>query len=150
MLCILSRVLPYKQGAGHRAGRLRNRRRAHHDALKSADLRVKRRGLRGRLGPDHLEAALDRAPGLSATKTSGAHRDLAAQAARRAGVGTGIIMRDVSSTGLGQALDRALKLYQETPEAMRQTITRGMGADVGWDASAAGYAALYHSLTSDV
>jgi glycogen synthase len=29
---------------------------------------------------------------------------------------------------------------------MRRTIKRGMDADVGWDASAAGYAALYHSL----
>ena len=67
-------------------------------------------------------------------------------AAQRAGVGTGIIMREVSPSGLGQALDRALTLYQRTPDTMRRTIKRGMDADVGWDASAAGYAALYHSL----
>ncbi|MGA0235463.1 MAG: glycogen synthase, partial [Alphaproteobacteria bacterium] len=67
-------------------------------------------------------------------------------AALRKGVGTGIIMREVSPAGLGQALDRALKLYQHSPDLMAQTTRNGMMADVGWDASAAGYADLFRSL----
>ena len=67
-------------------------------------------------------------------------------AAMRSGVSTGIIMREVTPAGLGQALDRALKLYQETPEGMAQVTQNGMSADVSWTASAAGYASLYRSL----
>lgn len=67
-------------------------------------------------------------------------------AALRAEVGTGIILRSVDPEGLGTALNRALALYNHDPEAMAQVIENGMSADVGWHASAAGYAALYRSL----
>lgn len=68
-------------------------------------------------------------------------------AAQRDGVGTGIILRSVDQAGMGHALSRALALYQESdPAVLRRIIKNGMNANVSWDGSAAGYAALYRSL----
>jgi len=67
-------------------------------------------------------------------------------AAQREGVGTGIILRSIDAAGMSQGLNRALTLYQSQPDALAQMVQNGMAADVGWNASATGYAALYRSL----
>ncbi len=68
-------------------------------------------------------------------------------AAMQAGVGSGIVLRSVSGTGLGQGLNRALALYAQ-PEAMAEAVRNAMVAQVGWSSSAASYAAVYRDLVS--
>ena len=62
------------------------------------------------------------------------------EAALRAGVGTGIV-GDASAAGLDRAIRRTLGLWQDGP-AWAQAQRAGMAADMGWDASAARYAAV--------
>ena len=66
-------------------------------------------------------------------------------AAVKAGVATGVQFPDVSTEGLLDAVRRTAALYRQ-PAAWRRMQTAGMGADVGWQTSAAEYAALYRRL----
>ncbi|KQT54818.1 glycogen synthase [Aureimonas sp. Leaf454] len=63
-------------------------------------------------------------------------------------VATGIIVDEVASAPLLDAIDRARRLYDDAPvwQAMQ---SRGMATDVGWTASAARYKDLYASLLKD-
>ncbi len=62
------------------------------------------------------------------------------EAALRAGVATGFV-GDASAAGLARSLHRALDLWADQP-AWGQVQRAGMGSEVGWDASAARYAAV--------
>ena len=61
------------------------------------------------------------------------------------GVATGLLFTPGSATDLGLALERALQLYR-TPTAWRRLQRRAMSRPVGWERSAARYAALYREL----
>ncbi len=67
-------------------------------------------------------------------------------AALKAGVATGIQFAEVTAEGLLEALRRTVQLYRHHPGHWQQMQRNGMKADVGWQASAAEYAALYASL----
>jgi starch synthase len=69
----------------------------------------------------------------------------ATPAALGAGVATGIAFQPTDAMGFAQALDRLLALYAD-PKAWAKTQANAMAQDVGWDASAAKYAALYEGL----
>ena len=66
-------------------------------------------------------------------------------AAVKAGVATGVQFPDVSTEGLLDGVRRTVALYRQ-PAAWRRMQIAGMGADVGWQTSAAEYAALYRRL----
>ena len=66
-------------------------------------------------------------------------------AALKAGVATGVQFGDVSHEGLLEAVRRTVRLYAQ-PEVWQRMQINGMRADVGWQASAAEYAALYRRL----
>jgi starch synthase len=66
-------------------------------------------------------------------------------AAVQAGVATGVQFADISAEGLLAAVLRLLQLYRQ-PAAWRRLQLAGMRADVGWQQSAADYAALYRRL----
>jgi starch synthase len=69
-------------------------------------------------------------------------------AALAAGVATGIQFSPVDGMSLQNALTRTANLYSK--KALWQAMqARGMGADVSWDHSAAEYAELYKSLSSE-
>ncbi|SOH94006.1 starch synthase [Monaibacterium marinum] len=67
-------------------------------------------------------------------------------AALRANVATGLLHAPDSGPALGDAIADAVALYQ-TPAWVKMQ-RNGMRADVGWQASAGEYAALYRDLTS--
>jgi len=67
-------------------------------------------------------------------------------AARKAGVGTGVLFSGVDAAGLTGAHDRALALYRDR-EAWTAVQKSGMGTDVSWKRSAAQYAGIYRRLT---
>ena len=69
----------------------------------------------------------------------------ATPAALASGVATGITFQPTDAMAFGQALDRLLALYAD-PVAWAKTQSNAMAQEVGWDASAAKYAALYESL----
>jgi starch synthase len=69
----------------------------------------------------------------------------ATPAALGAGVATGITFQPTDAMAFGQALDRLVALYAD-PKAWAKTQANAMRQEVGWDASAAKYAALYESL----
>jgi starch synthase len=69
----------------------------------------------------------------------------ATPAALAAGVATGIAFQPTDAMAFGQAMDRLLALYAD-PKAWAKTQSNAMAQEVGWDASAAKYAALYESL----
>lgn len=66
-------------------------------------------------------------------------------AAPQAGVGTGLQFADISADGLPQAVRKAVKLHGQ-PEVWRRMQRAGTRADLGWQRSAADYAALYRRL----
>ena len=66
-------------------------------------------------------------------------------AAVKAGVATGVQFSDVSIEGLLDAVRRTVALYRQ-PAAWQRLQIAGMRADVGWQTSAAEYAALYRRL----
>lgn len=66
-------------------------------------------------------------------------------AALKAGVATGVQFADISAEGVLDAVRRAVALYRQ-PTAWQRMQAAGMAADVGWQASAADYAALYRRL----
>ena len=63
------------------------------------------------------------------------------EAAMRGGVATGIVT-DATAAGLERAVHRAMDLWSDRA-AWAQAQRAGMAADLGWDASAARYAAVY-------
>ncbi len=66
-------------------------------------------------------------------------------AALKAGVATGVQFADISAEGLLEAVRETVQLYGQ-PEVWRRMQRAGMRADVGWQTSAAEYAALYRRL----
>ncbi len=62
-----------------------------------------------------------------------------------AGVATGLQFGEVDEEGLLDAVRRTVRLYRQ-PKVWQQIQRNGMRADVGWQTSAAEYAALYRSL----
>ncbi len=66
-------------------------------------------------------------------------------AALKAGVATGLQFAEVSKEGLLEAVRRTVQLYNQPP-VWHRIQRNGMHADVGWQASAATYAALYRRL----
>lgn len=66
-------------------------------------------------------------------------------AAVKAGVATGVQFGDVSAEGLLEAVHKTVALYRRH-DAWRRMQQAGMRADVGWQSSAAEYAALYRVL----
>lgn len=68
-------------------------------------------------------------------------------AALKAGVATGVQFSDISAEGVLDAVHRAVALYRR-PATWRRLQTAGMAAEVGWQASAGDYAALYRRLSA--
>lgn len=66
-------------------------------------------------------------------------------AAMKAGVATGVKLRDVTAHELARGLQRIVDLYGNK-EVWTGLGRRGMAHPVGWDASAAQYAALYRRM----
>ncbi len=66
-------------------------------------------------------------------------------AAVKAGAATGVQFSDISAEGLLEAVRKTVQLYRQ-PEVWRRMQLAGMRADVGWQSSAAEYAALYRRL----
>ncbi len=71
----------------------------------------------------------------------------ATPAALGAGVATGITFQPTDAMAFGQALDRLLALYADQ-KLWAKCQANAMAQDVGWDASAAKYAALYEGLAA--
>ena len=69
------------------------------------------------------------------------------EAALIAGVATGFVFAPVSPTALGDTLCRVVRLYADRP-TWTAMIRHAMRHPVGWDLSAARYAALFRGLTS--
>ncbi|MDZ4394305.1 glycogen synthase GlgA [Cypionkella sp.] len=69
----------------------------------------------------------------------------ASPAALAAGVATGVVFHPVDETGFGQALRQLLQLYASKP-VWTQMQKNAMKQPVGWEASAAAYAALYEDM----
>ena len=69
----------------------------------------------------------------------------ATPAALGAGVATGITFQPTDAMAFAQALDRLLALYAD-PKVWARCQANAMAQEVGWDASAAKYAALYDGL----
>lgn len=65
--------------------------------------------------------------------------------AMRAGVATGIQFQPVTAHALAAALMKTVELYKNSA-VWEQLQKNAMRQDVGWDASAAEYAALYHEV----
>ena len=68
-------------------------------------------------------------------------------AALDADVATGVQFHPVTAMGLEQAVARTIALYSQ-PKVWAGMQRRAMAQPVGWDASAAAYLALFHSLTA--
>lgn len=68
------------------------------------------------------------------------------EAALRAGVATGLLVEPGNEAALGAGLERLVDLYAQ-PEVWTRLQRNGMKHPVGWEASAAEYAALYDSLS---
>ena len=66
-------------------------------------------------------------------------------AALKAGVATGVQFADISAEGLLEAVRKTVQLHHQ-PEVWQRMQRAGMRADVGWQTSAAEYAALYRRL----
>ncbi len=66
-------------------------------------------------------------------------------AAVKASAATGIQFSDIHAQGVLDAVQRAVDLYRQ-PELWQRMQLAGMRADVGWQQSAAAYAALYRRL----
>ncbi|WP_088279643.1 glycogen synthase GlgA [Ideonella sp. A 288] len=66
-------------------------------------------------------------------------------AAMKAGVATGVQFAEVSAEGVLDAVRRTVALYRR-PAVWQRLQAAGMRAEVGWQASAAEYAALYRRL----
>jgi starch synthase len=66
-------------------------------------------------------------------------------AALAAGCATGFQFAPVTAAALGDVIDRVCDAYADAP-TWRSMIRRAMRHPVGWDRSAATYAALYRSL----
>jgi starch synthase len=66
-------------------------------------------------------------------------------AAVKAGVATGVQFADISAEGLLDAVRKTVQLYRQ-PAVWRRMQQAGMRCDVGWQRSAADYAALYRRL----
>ncbi|MEM8787648.1 MAG: glycogen synthase GlgA [Pseudomonadota bacterium] len=69
------------------------------------------------------------------------------EAALRAGVATGIVFAPVTAAALAHAFDRLGALYADR-EGWARLQANAMAHPVGWDRSAASYAALYDRLTA--
>jgi starch synthase len=70
-------------------------------------------------------------------------------AAMAAGVATGVIFAPVAHDPLREAVAKLIRLYDD-PVLWQAMQKRGMATDVGWDVSAARYAALYRDLTGEL
>lgn len=70
------------------------------------------------------------------------------EAAVEAGVATGLQFSPVDGPRLGDAISRAVSLYQR-PEVWTRMQRKGMKADVSWAASAAKYAGLYRKVLGE-
>jgi starch synthase len=68
--------------------------------------------------------------------------------ALRGGVATGIHFHPITSDALAAALLRLLELYND-PLAWSRLQRNAMRQPVGWDGSAAEYAALYEAVTAN-
>ena len=71
----------------------------------------------------------------------------ASPAALRAGVATGIQFGPVTAHALAAALLRLNDLYRDAPTWARMQ-KNAMASEVGWDASAPAYAALYERVAA--
>jgi starch synthase len=71
----------------------------------------------------------------------------ASPAALADGVATGFQLAEVSAWGMADALERVAALWAD-PAAWAAVRRRAMTREVGWDASAARYAALYRGLVA--
>lgn len=72
----------------------------------------------------------------------------ATPAGLRAGVATGIQVHPVSADALSRAFDQLVRLYR-SPDTWRAMQRNAMRHPVGWDRSAAEYAALYRAIAPD-
>ena len=70
------------------------------------------------------------------------------EAALAAECATGFQFAPINATMLEQAIARACAIYRQ-PRIWSAMVRRAMRHPVGWDASAADYAAIYRSLTAD-
>jgi starch synthase len=59
------------------------------------------------------------------------------------GDATGFLFDHADADALGDALERAIELYQRAPECWRQLMRTGMAQDLSWQASAEHYQAFY-------
>ena len=66
-------------------------------------------------------------------------------AALKAGVATGVQFADISAEGLLEAVRKTVQLHSQ-PDVWQRMQRAGMRAEVGWQTSAAEYAALYRRL----
>ena len=66
-------------------------------------------------------------------------------AALRAGVATGVKFHPTDAVAFGQALRQLCALHADA-KTWAKVQANAMAADVGWEASAAAYAALYDGL----
>ena len=60
--------------------------------------------------------------------------------------GTGFLMENLSSEAIIDAVNRAIRFYNEEKENMVKAIRRAMTTDLSWDKSAGEYIELYNSL----
>ncbi len=60
--------------------------------------------------------------------------------------GTGFLMENLSSEAISDAVNRAIKFYNDEKENMAKAIKRAMTTDLSWDKSAGEYIDLYNSL----
>ena len=71
----------------------------------------------------------------------------ASPATLAAGVATGVTFHPVDALAFGQALQKLLDLYRQ-PKQWTRLRANAMAQPVGWESSAAAYAALYERLTA--
>ena len=60
--------------------------------------------------------------------------------------GTGFLMENLSSEAISDAVNRAIRYYNEEKDGMAKAIRRAMTTDLTWDKSAGEYIELYESL----
>lgn len=62
--------------------------------------------------------------------------------------GTGFLMENLSSESISDAVNRAIRYYNEEKEGMAKAIKRAMTTDLSWDKSAGEYIELYNTLSN--
>ena len=62
------------------------------------------------------------------------------------GSGTGFLMENLTSESIIDAVNRAIRYYNENKEGLEKAIRRAMSTDLTWDKSAGEYIELYNKL----